>query len=219
MCKPTTAFLSRRPSPDVQVDRLHSTKLSGAEPRRLRRRGNIAGERRNRPPADVAATALLVCADGPHCPAKGWPAGATPMAAAGLAVNAHATGLDHPRWIYVLPNGDVLVAESNGPSRPDDGGGIKGWVSKLIMQRAGGAVPSANRITLLRDTDGDGIADTRAVFLTGLNSPFGMALVGNDLYVANTDSIMRFPYKAGDTQITAPGARVTDLPAGTINHP
>ena len=151
-------------------------------------------------------------------PAKGWPAGATPMAAAGLAVNAYATGLDHPRWIYVLPNGDVLVAESNGPSRPDDGGGIKGWVSKLIMQRAGGAVPSANRITLLRDTDGDGIADTRAVFLTGLNSPFGMALVGNDLYVANTDSIMRFPYKAGDTQITAPGARVTDLPAGTINH-
>ena len=151
-------------------------------------------------------------------PAKGWPVGATPVAAAGLAVNAYATALDHPRWLYVLPNGDILVAESNGPSRPDDSGGIKGWVTKLIMQRAGGAVPSANRITLLRDADGDGIVDTRTVFLTGLNSPFGMALVGNDLYVANTDSIMRFPYKAGDTQITAPGVKVIDLPAGTINH-
>ena len=147
-------------------------------------------------------------------PAKGWPSGTTPVAAAGLDVNAFAVGLDHPRWLYVLPNGDVLVAESNGPPRPDDGGGIKGWVAKLIMSRAGGAVPSANRITLLRDTDGDGIADTRTVFLTGLNSPFGMALVGNDLYVANTDSIMRFPYKAGDTQITVPGVKVIDLPGG-----
>ena len=117
-----------------------------------------------------------------------------------------------------LPNGDVLVAESNGPPRPDDGGGIKGWVTKLIMGRAGGAVPSANRITLLRDTDGDGIADTRTVFLSGLNSPFGMALVGNDLYVANTDSIVRFPYKAGDTQITVLGVKLIELPAGTINH-
>ena len=150
--------------------------------------------------------------------ARGWPVGTTPVAAAGLAVNAYVAGLDHPRWLYVLPNGDVLVAESNGPPRPDDGGGIKGWAAKLIMSRAGGAVPSANRITLLRDTDGDGIADTRTVFLTGLNSPFGMALVGNDLYVANTDSIMRFPYKAGDTQITVPGVKVIDLPAGTINH-
>src|SRR5512141_3488512 len=115
-------------------------------------------------------------------PAKGWPAGATPVAAAGLAVNAFAVGLDHPRWLYVLPNGDVLVAESNGPPRPDNGGGIKGWIAKLIMERAGGAVPSANRITLLRDTDGDGIADTRTVFLSGLNSPFGMTLAGSDLY-------------------------------------
>jgi glucose/arabinose dehydrogenase len=151
-------------------------------------------------------------------PAKGWPSGTTPVAAAGLGVNAYMAGLDHPRWLYVLPNGDILVAESNGPPRPDDGGGIKGWVTKLIMGRAGGAVPSANRITLLRDTDGDGVADTRTVFLTGLNSPFGMALVGNNLYVANTDSIMRFPYKAGDTQITVPGVKVIDLPAGTINH-
>jgi glucose/arabinose dehydrogenase len=151
-------------------------------------------------------------------PAKGWASGTTPVAAAGLGANVYVAGLDHPRWLYVLPNGDVLVAESNGPPRPDDGGGIKGWVTKLIMGRAGGAVPSANRITLLRDTDGDGVADTRTVFLAGLNSPFGMALVGNDLYVANTDSIMRFPYKAGDTEITVPGVKVIDLPAGTINH-
>jgi glucose/arabinose dehydrogenase len=151
-------------------------------------------------------------------PAKGWPTGATPVAAAGLAVNAYAAGLDHPRWLYVLPNGDVLVAESNGPPRPDNARGIKGWVMKLVTKRAGGGVPSANRITLLRDADGDGIAETRTVFLAGLNSPFGMALIGNDLYVANTDSIMRFPYKAGDTQITAPGVEVVDLPAGTINH-
>jgi len=151
-------------------------------------------------------------------PAKGWPAGATPVAAAGLTVNAYAAGLDHPRWLYVLPNGDVLVAESNGPPRPDNARGIKGWGMKLVTKRAGGGVPSANRITLLRDTDGDGIAETRTVFLNGLNSPFGMTLVGSDLYVANTDSIMRFPYKAGDTQITVPGVKVIDLPAGTINH-
>jgi glucose/arabinose dehydrogenase len=151
-------------------------------------------------------------------PAKGWPAGATPVAAAGLAVNAYAAGLDHPRWLYVLPNGDVLVAETNGPPRPDNARGIKGWVMKLITKRAGGGVPSANRITLLRDADKDGIAETRTVFLSGLNSPFGMALIGSDLYIANTDAIMRFPYKAGDTHITASGVRVVDLPAGTINH-
>jgi glucose/arabinose dehydrogenase len=142
----------------------------------------------------------------------------TPVAAAGLAVDAYAAGLDHPRWLYVLPNGDVLVAESNGPPRPDDAGGIKGWVMKLLRQRAGGGIPSANRITLLRDANGDGVAETRTVFLAGLNSPFGMTLVGSDLYVANTDSVMRFPYKAGDTQITAPGVKIVDLPAGTINH-
>jgi glucose/arabinose dehydrogenase len=151
-------------------------------------------------------------------PAKGWPAGATPVAAAGLTVNAYAAGLDHPRWLYVLPNGDVLVAETNGPPRPDNARGIKGWVMKLITKRAGGGVPSANRITLLRDADKDGIAETRTVFLSGLNSPFGMTLVGSDLYIANTDSIMRFPYKPGDTHITAPGVKVVDLPAGTINH-
>jgi glucose/arabinose dehydrogenase len=151
-------------------------------------------------------------------PAKGWPSGATPGAAAGLAVNSYAAGLDHPRWLYVLPNGDVLVAESNGPPRPDDARGIKGWVASLVMERAGATVPSANRITLLRDTDGDGTADFRSELLRGLNSPFGMALVGNHLYVANTDSVMRFPYEADDTRISVPGEKVADLPAGTINH-
>src|SRR5450759_5761896 len=99
-------------------------------------------------------------------PAKGWPAGATPVAADGLAVNAYAAGLDHPRWLYVLPNGDVLVAESNGPPRPDNGRGLKGWVMKLMTKRAGGGVPSANRLPLLRDADKDGIAATRQVFLS-----------------------------------------------------
>ena len=151
-------------------------------------------------------------------PAKGWPSGATPVAAAGLEVNAYATGLDHPRWLLVLPNGDVLVAESNGPPRPDDARGVKGWAATLIMERAGATVPSANRITLLRDTNADGVADFRSSLLTGLNSPFGMALVGDQLYVANTDSVVRFPYHAGDTAITVPGMKVVDLPAGTINH-
>ena len=151
-------------------------------------------------------------------PAKGWPPGVTPRAAAGLAVNAFASGLDHPRWLTVLPNGDVLVAETNAPPKPEDSKGIKGWVMKLVMKRAGAGVPSANRITLLRDTNGDGIADVRTIFLQGLNSPFGMALVGNDLYVANTDGLVRFPYRSGETQITQPGVKVIDLPAGPINH-
>jgi len=151
-------------------------------------------------------------------PAKGWPAGITPKAAAGLAVNAFATGLDHPRWLYVLPNGDVLVAETNAPPQPEDSKGLKGWFMKRIMKRAGAGVPSANRITLLRDANGDGIAETRTVFLQGLNSPFGMTLVGNDLYVANTDSLVRFPYRTGETQLIEPGVKVLDLPAGPINH-
>ena len=151
-------------------------------------------------------------------PAKGWPCGATPEGAPGTRVNAFATDLDHPRWLYVLPNGDVLVAESNAPPKPDDGKGIKGWIMGLVMKRAGAGVPSANRITLLRDTHGDGVADLRTVLLSGLNSPFGMALVGNDLYVADSDAVLRFPYATGDTRITAPGTRVVELPAGTINH-
>jgi glucose/arabinose dehydrogenase len=151
-------------------------------------------------------------------PAKGWPPGGKPVAVQGTTVGAFADGLDHPRWLYVLPNGDVLVAETNGPPRPDDRKGIRGWIMKQLMKKAGAGVPSANRITLLRDADGDGVAETRSVFLEGLNSPFGMVLVGNYFYVANTDAVVRFPYTEGETRITAAGTKVLDLPAGPINH-
>src|SRR3954466_12625309 len=126
-----------------------------------------------------------------------WPNGATPTTANGMTVSAFALDLAHPRTVYVLPNGDVLVAESNAPPKPDDGKGIKGWFMKKIMKRAGAGTPSANRTTLLRDADGDGTAESRSVFLANLNSPFGMALVGRNLYVANTDAVMRFPYSEG----------------------
>lgn len=126
--------------------------------------------------------------------------------------------MHHPRWLLVLPNGDVLVAETNAPPQPDDAQGIKGWIMGLVMRRAGAAVPSANRIMLLRGVDGDGVATLRTVFIDGLNSPFGMALVGSDLFVANTDAVLRFHYNTGDTHITGPGLKVVDLPAGTINH-
>jgi glucose/arabinose dehydrogenase len=133
-------------------------------------------------------------------------------------VNAFASGLDHPRWLHVLPNGDVLVAESDAPPRPDDGKGIKGFFMKMFMKRAGSGTPSANRISLLRDADGDGVAEVRSAFLTDLNSPFGMALVNDNLYVANTDAILRFPYKGGETHISGGGKKVADLPGGTLNH-
>ena len=148
-------------------------------------------------------------------PAKGWPDGAKPEAADGFAVNAFATGLAHPRWLTVLPNGDVLVAETNAPQK--DGGGIMTWVTSQVMKRVGAGTTSPNRITLLRDADGDGVAEQRFAFLQGLNSPFGMALVGDRLYVANTDALLYFPYRSGDTEITAPGVKIADLPAGTIN--
>jgi glucose/arabinose dehydrogenase len=150
--------------------------------------------------------------------AVGWPEGAKPTPAQGLQVGAFAEGLDHPRWLYVLPNGDVLVAETNSPPKPDDSKGIRGWVMKKVMGRAGAGVPSPNRITLLRDSNHDGIAETRTVFLENLNSPFGMTLVGNDLYVADTDRLIRFPYKDGDTQIKAQPTKIVDLPGGTLNH-
>jgi glucose/arabinose dehydrogenase len=150
--------------------------------------------------------------------ATGWPAGAAPTTAEGLVVRRYAQGLDHPRWIYVLPNGDVLVAETNAPPKPDDGRGVRGWLMKLLMKRAGAGTPSANRITLLRDADGDGGGGTRTVFLENLHSPFGMALVGDNLYVADTDALLRFPYKTGQTHIAETGTRIVDLPAGTINH-
>ncbi len=150
--------------------------------------------------------------------AKGWRADAKPTPASGLGVNAFATGLDHPRWLYVLPNGDVLVAETNAPERPEDAKGIKGWFFKHFQKKAGAGVPSANRITLLRDADGDGVAETRTVFAAGLNSPFGMALVGRTLYIANADAIVRIPYATGATQVTAAPTKVADLPGGPINH-
>jgi glucose/arabinose dehydrogenase len=151
-------------------------------------------------------------------PAKGWPSGTTPTAAAGFNVRAFATGLDHPRWLYVLPNGDVLVAETNAPPKPEDGKGIKGWFMKRVMKRAGSAVPSANRITLLRDADGDGVAETRTLFLQNRHSPFGMALSGDTLYVADSDALVRFPYSSAATSISAAATKVADLPAGPINH-
>ncbi|WP_083897526.1 PQQ-dependent sugar dehydrogenase [Azospirillum sp. B506] len=150
--------------------------------------------------------------------AIGWPQGAQPTAAQGLSVTAFATGLDHPRWMLALPNGDILVAETNAPPKPEDGKGIKGWIMGLVMGKAGAKTPSANRITLLRDSDGDGKADVREPFLEGLNSPFGMALVGGDLYIADTDAVVKVSYKQGDTRIAAKPVKVIDLPGGPINH-
>jgi glucose/arabinose dehydrogenase len=150
--------------------------------------------------------------------AIGWPEGGAPTATGGTTVAGFARGLDHPRWLHVLPNGDVLVAETNAPPRPEDNKGVKGYFFTRYQKKAGGAVPSANRITLLRDADGDGTAEVKTAFLTGLNSPFGMALVGDALYVANTDAIVRFPYKEGDTAIAGQGQKIVDLPAGPRNH-
>jgi len=151
-------------------------------------------------------------------PAVGWANGAKPTAAPGTQVVAFAEGLEHPRWLYVLPNGDVLVAETNAPAKPEDGKGIRGWVMGKVMDRAGAAVPSANRITLLRDSNHDGVAETRSSFIENLNSPFGMTLVGNDLYVADTDRLLRFNYVEGQTSITTKPMKVIDLPGGTLNH-
>jgi glucose/arabinose dehydrogenase len=151
-------------------------------------------------------------------PAKGWHDGKAPTAAPGLQVKLFADGLDHPRWLYTLPNGDVLVAETNSPPHPDDAKGLVKVAHDLITHIAGADAKSANRITLLRDSKGDGVADQKSVFLSGLNSPFGMALIGHDLYVADSDAILKFPYVDGETQITARPVKVVDLPAGTINH-
>ena len=150
--------------------------------------------------------------------AIGWHADERPTPAPGLAVAAFATGLDHPRNVYVLPNGDVLVAETNAPPKPDDSPGLTGFVMRRIMARAGAGVPSANRITLLRDTAGHGVADSRSVFLQRLHSPYGIALIGEDLFVADSDAIRRYPYKAGQMRIDDPGSVLTELPAGRINH-
>lgn len=148
----------------------------------------------------------------------GWEGGQKPQAASGFEVSLFAKGFDHPRWVYVLPNGDVLVAETNAPVREKANSGIKGFFTKIFMKKAGGASASANRITLLRDANNDGTPEIRTTFLENLNSPFGMALVGNDFYVANTDAVIRFPYKDGDTQITSKGEKLADLPGGELNH-
>jgi len=165
------------------------------------------------PPPDTSLIPMVKVAS-----ARGWPAGGKPVGAEGTTVAAFAQGLQHPRWLYVLPNGDVLVAETNAPKRPEDNKGLKGHFFKKYQRKAGGAAPSANRITLLRDADGDGVAETRSVFLSGLNAPFGMALVDGRLYVANTDAVVSVPYTEGQTQITATPVKLADLPGGPLNH-
>jgi glucose/arabinose dehydrogenase len=151
-------------------------------------------------------------------PALGWPAGGHPTAPGGHSVTPFATGLDHPRWLLVLPNGDVLVAETNAPPKPDDRKGLKGAYMKHVQKEAGAGTKSADRITLLRDTNHDGVADVRTTFLDGLHSPFGMALVGNVLYIADTDALLRVGYVPGSTHASGTPVKVADLPAGTINH-
>jgi len=153
-------------------------------------------------------------------PATGWPQGATPTPARGLVVSRFADGLEHPRWLHVLPNGDVLVAESNAPAGKSGVDGIKGKVMGVVMKRAGAGVPSAERISVLRDADGDGIAEVRQPFLTGLHSPFGMALVGDTLYIANADALVSVPYRTGQLRIDAVPAEVVDLPGkgDELNH-
>jgi glucose/arabinose dehydrogenase len=150
--------------------------------------------------------------------AVGWKDGASPITPIDLAVRSFARELKHPRWLYVLPNGDVLVAESNAPAKPEDNEGIKAKIKNIVMKRAGARVPSANQITLLRDTNGDGVADVRSILLEDLNAPFGMALIGETLYVANSDAIIKFPYIKGDLKISDSGHKLVDLPAGLLNH-
>jgi hypothetical protein len=144
--------------------------------------------------------------------ARGWTQGQTPVAAPGLKVNAFATGLKHPRWIHVLPNGDVLAAESTTVPRPART--VFDYAMISTMQRAAAVGPSANRITLLRDADGDGVAEIQEVFLDGLNQPFGMALLGDTFYVGNTDGVVAFPYTAGASRITVPGRKLTEFKPG-----
>jgi glucose/arabinose dehydrogenase len=154
-------------------------------------------------------------------PVIGWKPQETPTVAPGLKIQAVATGLKHPRSLYTLPNGDILVSESIAPpaasiKRPKDL--IMGWIEAMATSGGGGSNEGSNRISILRDADGDGVAEVHQVFIDHLNSPFGVTLVGNDLYVADTDAIMRFPYKEGDTKISDPGTKLTDLPGGPIDH-
>jgi glucose/arabinose dehydrogenase len=150
----------------------------------------------------------------------GWPAGAAPRAPAGFAVTRYAEGLDHPRWLLVLPNGDVLAAESATEPSPADvsNRGIKGFFQKMLMRRVGSAKPSPNRIILVRDANGDGVAETKTTFAQGLKQPFGMTLANGMLYIANSDGVVSFPYQPGQTEVTGVGTKVFDLPGGPINH-
>ncbi|MBW9055937.1 PQQ-dependent sugar dehydrogenase [Rhizobium mesosinicum] len=151
----------------------------------------------------------------------GWKEGETPKVADGLQIKALATGLKHPRSVYVLPNGDVLAVESIAPpaasiKRPKDL--IMGWIESMATSGGGSSTEGSNRITLLRDADGDGVTEVKETFLDHLNSPFGVALVGNELYVADTDAIRRYPYQEGETKITEPATVLTELPGGPIDH-
>lgn len=150
----------------------------------------------------------------------GWPAGAAPTVPAGFTVTRYAEGLDHPRWLYVLPNGDVLVSESASEPSPADKSnqGIKGFFQKMLMKKVGSVKPSPNRIYLLRDTDGNGVAETKTLFAQGLTRPFGMTLVGNTLYVANDNGVVSYPYANGQTSEQGAGTKVFDLPGPPINH-
>jgi len=150
-------------------------------------------------------------------PARGWGSNQSPVPAQGLQVQKFADGLDHPRWLYVLPNGDVLVAETNAPPK-DPPAGIRSWVMNAVMTRAGARTPSANRITLLRDENGDGVADRRSVFLKDLYSPFGMTLVKDVLYVAHADALWRYSYRPGAERIADAGTKILDLPSGRNHH-
>jgi glucose/arabinose dehydrogenase len=147
----------------------------------------------------------------------GWRPGEAPTVAPGLAIQALATGLKNPRFVYVLPNGDILVVETQGPMPPAPQR-PKEFVMNWMEKQTHSSVEGGNRILLFRDADGDGVPELKSVFLEGLNSPFGVVLVGNDLYVANTDGVMRFPYQTGETKITGPGTLLTPLPGGPIDH-
>lgn len=149
--------------------------------------------------------------------AVGWDENSKPTVRAGLKINAFSKGLDHPRWLYTLPNGDVLVAETNGPANPDAGFSIRGWLAQKLIKKAGAGVKSPDRITLLRDANQDGVAELKTVFAENLTSPFGMVLVENTLYVANADALVKYDYQSGMTSVNSQFTKVIDLPAG-INH-
>jgi len=210
-CMTTTAARARRPLSVGACCGLAAAMMCGCmETARLPLEAGI-GPNPELPPPDKNLVPTVKVAK-----AVGWSEGRKPQAANGLQVQPFAEGLDHPRWLLVLPNGDVLVAETNAP--PKEPSGIRGRIMSAVQKRAGAGTPSANRITLLRDADGDGRAEVKTPFLEGLNSPFGMAMVGQELFVANTDAVMRFAYAEGETSIGTPGQKLADLPAGEINH-